>query len=179
MSCDIELAIDDDCPVELKVYCEPGLEIEIGAVGPGGPIGPQGPPGATGPKGDTGPQGPSGTSTAITLIAGPRPIGGHKAVRLLNPGTVDLVDASSVVDRNSCIGVTTNAAVSGGSVQVVTSGFVAEPSWSWVPGLDVFLGDTPGQLTQTYNSSRAFSQIVGQAVDATTLWIDIRGPLTL
>lgn len=158
------------CDIELKVYCEPGLSIELGAVGPPGPPGPTGP---------VGPEGPPGTSVALTVNAGPRPISGHRAVRFVSSGVVDMVDSSSVSDRNSCVGISLGAALSGGSLQIVTSGIVSEPSWSWAPGGDVFLGDTPGQLTQTYNPSRAFSQVIGQAIDATTLWVDIRVALTL
>lgn len=52
MSCDIELQLDDDTPIVLRVYAEPELSIELGAVGPGGPAGatgPQGPQGVAGP----------------------------------------------------------------------------------------------------------------------------------
>ncbi len=155
---------------------EPELTIQIGQVGPQGGQGPQG---VQGPQGAQGAQGPSGTATALTLLAGPRAIGGHKAVRLLTPTIADLVDATSIADRNACIGVSTGAASSGAAVTIITSGIISEPSWSWTPGGDVFLGDTPGQLTQAYSASRAFSQVVGKAIDATTLWVDLRTPVTL
>lgn len=69
------------------------------------------------------------------------------------------------------IGITSNAASSGGGVTIKTSGIMTDSNWAWTKGT-VFLG-TNGTLTQSAPTSGAIVVHVGRALTATTLQIDI------
>ena len=69
------------------------------------------------------------------------------------------------------IGITSNAASSGASVTIKTSGIMTDSNWAWTKGT-VFLG-TNGTLTQSAPTSGAIVVHVGRALTATTLQIDI------
>lgn len=72
---------------------------------------------------------------------------GHHAVMVGSDGLVYATnDDVSVISRY--IGITTQSAIAGGTVNVTVSGKLAEPSWSWVIGQPIFLG-VNGVITQT------------------------------
>ena len=122
-----------------------------------GPAGPPGPPGAI-----------LHTATAATAL------GGHRAVFIASTGAQH-ADNATEAHAGRVAGVTVAAASIGALVSFQSSGRLAEPSWTWTPDADIWLG-TAGQLTQTYPSGAVFAQRLGYAITATEMWIDIVEP---
>lgn len=117
----------------------------------------------------------TGGST-ITATAGAA-IGGHRAVVLDAAGAAFYADNTNPDHLVRFYGITTNAASLGGSLSIVQTGVVVEPSWAWTAFMPVYLGTT-GLLTQTPPAT-GFVQIVGAALSATTLFINQRDPVVI
>jgi hypothetical protein len=146
-----------------SVLVEQVQETEIVELGQQGPPGRQGPPG---PAGD-----------AITVKVGPLPIGGHSVVACNAQGELIAADATNPAHRGAVLGVVADA-YSPGDDAVVQTGFVLEHSgWSWAPG-PVLVG-LAGQLAQALPPGALFSQVIGEALSATRVLIDINPPITL
>jgi hypothetical protein len=79
---------------------------------------------------------------------------------------------------NSVLGVTTGAAINGANIQFVRQGTITEPSWSFTPDGLVFLGAN-GLLTQVPPAAPAFLVVIGCALTATSLRVNIQPPLIL
>lgn len=146
-----------------SVLVEQVRETEIVELGQQGPPGRQGPPG---PAGD-----------AITVKVGPLPISGHSVVACNAQGELIAADATNPAHRGAVLGVVADA-YSPGDDAVVQTGFVLEHSgWAWAPG-PVLVG-LAGQLAQALPPGALFSQVIGQALSATRVLIDINPPITL
>ena len=128
--------------------------------GPAGPAGPMGPPGAT----------------YMTFAAGSA-LGGHKVVKAGPLGAVYYADSDYPVDAGGVLGVTMHAVLSGDPVNVQATGEMDESSWSWTPGLPVFLGPL-GTLTQTPPTT-GFQLVIGVASAPTKLVISIKQAIIL
>jgi hypothetical protein len=86
--------------------------------------------------------------------------------------------SSSVVNSaNKILGLTSGSVVNGQPVEVVTSGTITEPSWSWLIGDAVYVS-TNGTLAQTVPTSGYILQ-VGVATNSTTINIDLKLPIIL
>lgn len=130
-----------------------------------------------GPAGPQGPIGPSGGS-AITAICGAA-LGGHRMVRYRAfDALIDYASAAAPADFGNVLGMTIHAADEGDPVDVIRSGAIIEPSWSWIVGAPVYLG-VSGALTQTPPTAPSFCMIVGFPVTATMLFISGREPVNL
>lgn len=125
-----------------------------------------------GVRGPPGPEGPAG-GTSLTFPAGAA-LGGHRAVRLLN-GAAIYASNDAPDDRNLVVGITRGAAVEGDDVVIQSVGLMAEPSWSWTPDRQVFLG-LNGLLTQTPPTS-GFILIIGIAVASDQILIGAKMPI--
>lgn len=151
--------------------------VAVGVMGPTGPTGPQGPQGDTGPQGAPG---PSGASTT-TLTAGAA-LSGHRIVvsSSLASGEVLYGSNDSAADARLVLGMTTGAASSGSSIDVVHFGEITEPSWSWTLGMPIYLG-TNGYMTQTAPTSPTalFSMVVAFPISPTSIFVSIREPIFL
>ena len=133
-----------------------------------GQQGPAGIPGIPGPAGGTAMQ-----FTATSAIGGHRVLSLNAANELIYASSDDLGTAHKIV------GLSLNAASPGGTVSVMRSGEVEEPSWNWVTTLPVYLGAN-GLLTQTPPVvPAAFSLIVGFPTSTTGLFISVREPITI
>jgi hypothetical protein len=129
----------------------------------------QGPPGRNGDAG--------GDGSNLTYIAGGA-IGGHRFVAL-DGDELRYAGNDAIEDASLTLGLSLNAAASGGDVEVQFSGPVFNAGWSWSPGLPVYLG-TNGQLTQTPPAAPAvFALTVGHALAADTLNLRIGDPIIL
>lgn len=126
--------------------------------------------GLRGPKGDPG--GSTFTRTAAQAL------GGHRAVVAVGENGADYASASDVSHFGRLIGITSGAVSSGAEATITSIGPVDEPSWTWTPGGDVYLGDS-GLLTQTVPLAAAFLQRVGFALTATRLWVELSEPILL
>ena len=103
-------------------------------------------------------------------------IGGHRVVRLLPDGSVDLASCADPDCLGSVIGITTQAADVGAQVAVAVGGEVDEPSWSWQPG-PIYLGEE-GALTQVAPAS-GFVVRVALALGASRILVAIDDPYQL
>ncbi len=131
--------------------------------------------GIPGPEGKRGPAGPAGD--AITVKVGPLPISGHSVVACNAQGELIAADATNPAHRGAVLGVVADA-YSPGDDAVVQTGFVLEHSgWAWAPG-PVLVG-LAGQLAQALPPGALFSQVIGEALSATRVLIDINPPITL
>lgn len=101
------------------------------------------------------------------------PLSALRAVRLLP----DLrAVACEPADAASLAGLAVTAAAAGAAVSIRTAGVVRDASWSWTPGLPLFLAPG-GALTHTPPGSGPLRQVaIAQAADAVLLAF---GPLVL
>lgn len=128
--------------------------------------GPPGPRGVPGPAGD-----------AQTVPVGPSPLSGHTIVAADANGELIYADASNAAHRFAVLGLI-DSAYSPGEDAVVQTGFIVEHlGWTWTPG-PVFLG-LGGAIVQTVPGSAVFCQVVGLALSATRVLVDIQPPITI
>lgn len=121
-----------------------------------------------------GPQGPPGDSTITAEAA--EALGGHRAVAWRSDRTIELADNTTSAHRWATVGVTTGAASLGAEASIQAGGLLVEPSWSWTPLGLIYLG-TAGALTQTPPTAPAFLRVLGHAIDATSMWVDVQQPI--
>lgn len=103
-------------------------------------------------------------------------IGGHIAV-IADTGGVSPASSSNLDHVSSVIGITNAAVTTGGTVEVVTSGSITEPSWNWTPGEPVFLSSN-GTLSHAVPSIGFILQM-GVASSATSISMLMRQPIIL
>ena len=111
-------------------------------------------------------QGPPGAGLAVLAAEA---LGGHRVV------TADGLHCTPQ-DADRAIGITTGAAALGQSASVLPSGPMTEPSWTWTPGLPLFIG-AAGVLTQTAPPTGKVRRIAF-ALTATLINIDFLPPIT-
>lgn len=130
---------------------------------------------SAGEQGPPGPPGASGvvTSTHIAATA----LGGHRFV-LISAAGAGYASSDTPAHFGRVIGMTVGAADVGEPATVQSSGKITEPSWSWDTSKPVFLG-TNGVPTQVAPAAPSFMQVVGFPVSPTTLYIDLREPVSL
>lgn len=145
-------------PTELVVEHSP-VEIVIEDHGMRGPQGDPGPPGSSAPI----------TLQRIAAVA----LGGHRVVLVTDANEFNYASASTL--SRIPVGITTGASNLGALATALTSGSMTEPSWSWTPGGDIFLGEL-GVLTQTPPTNAAVLTL-GRALSATVILVDIEPPI--
>lgn len=131
-----------------------------------------GPPGPQGPAGPMGPSGGAGVERVADVA-----LGGHRVVRATSVDGVDYASNDQPSHRDVVIGITSNAASSGGAVSVVSAGAMTEGSWSWTPGLPIYAG-LNGALTQTPPVS-GWLRILGFATSPTSIVVQLLPPIVL
>jgi hypothetical protein len=141
-----------------EVISETIVEVEVLEVAEQGPPGPPGPGGSV-----------SHTATASVAI------GGHRAVINTVDG-VAYADASDPTHIARVVGVTTSSAAGGSPVTFQASGKITEPSWTWTPDADIFVG-LNGLLTQSIPGTAAFAQRLGFALSPTEMWVELGEPI--
>lgn len=132
---------------------------------------------AQGPAGRPGEPGAAIYAT-VAFEAGAA-ISGHRAVSLVD-GVLQYADNRNIDDASLLEGISTNAAVLGGTVNVRVAGIITNTgTWFWTPGLPVYLGQD-GNLTQTPPQAPAvFSIEVGNALAPDTIDVRIGPPILL
>lgn len=130
-----------------------------------------------GPAGPPGMPGPSGGSAMLFTASGA--IGGHRVLALDAANQVIYAGNDIPGTEHKIIGMSLNAAAPGGTINVVRSGEVIEPSWGWNTTLPVYLG-VNGLLTQTPPAApAAYSLIVGFPTSPTGLFMTVREPINI
>lgn len=125
--------------------------------------------------GAQGPQGPPGASTTFVYILAAENLGGNRVVSTNSLGKLVYPDLTQL--DQTVIGITTGAANADTLAEVQISGLQAEPSWSWLPNLPIFVG-TSGTLTQTVPATNTVLQIA-RPVTQTKIFIDLQQPIYL
>jgi len=82
-------------------------------------------------------------------------------------------DETGTVDR-TFLGVSLEAGTDGNPLEVALSGsFVRDDTWNWTVGGAIYVGTTPGQLTQTAPSATDNEvRVVGYAVSADVMRVE-------
>jgi hypothetical protein len=131
--------------------------------------------GIPGPRGKQGIPGPAGGATLVPV--GPEPISGHSAVAVDADGLLVPADCTLPAHLGAVLGVVVNAYSPGDDAVVQTSFPLEHVGWTWSPG-PVYVG-AAGQLTQALPAGALFSQLVGVALSATRVLIDLQPPITI
>jgi hypothetical protein len=125
-------------------------------------------------EGRQGPAGPSGANSTTLTTA--EAIGGHRLVTTDASGLAIYADSSDVSHAGRVVGLSTGAASLGGTVTVQYGGSLTDPSFSYTPGDILYVG-TNGLISTTPGT--AFSQVIGYAEAATTIFIRIHQPILI
>ena len=157
---DTELLIIDD---ESEIIIEVDTDVEVLEAAAQGPRGPQGIPG------------PAGGAT--TVMVGAAPISGHTAVALDSGGLLVYADCTNPAHIGAVQGVVGNAYSPGDQAVVQTDFELVHAGWTFSPG-PVFVG-TAGALVQMLPPGAVFAQVVGFALAATRVRIDVQPPIVL
>lgn len=121
-----------------------------------------------GPPGPRGPAGlPGGATNPFTSDIA---IGGGRVVYLDSSGYLKYTDPTTA-STTKTIGITTNAASAGGTVNVQSVGVLQDPAFSFVVGQAVFAGAN-GTLTQTPPAASNVLR-VGVATTTNSLLVDL------
>lgn len=129
-------------------------------------------PGIPGPPG----AGAAGSNVTFQKIAA-QAISGHRVVRAVNATEVDIASSGISSHAETILGITSNAANAGDFLNVVSHGFITEPSWAFVPDQFVFVGIN-GAITQVAPSgpTSLYQRVIGVAVSPDTIFVDL-GPV--
>jgi len=144
--------------LELPPAFETVLEVGQGVSGPPGPAGP-----------------PGGSATQYTASAA---LSGHTVIAIDSDGEAFYASSDQLSHALRVAGVSIGAAVLGEPITVVSAGLIVHGGWSWTPGSPVFVG-LNGALTQSLPVGAVFSRVIGQAVSATGLLVDLQPPIVI
>jgi len=160
MTTDTELLIIDD---ESEIIIEVNTDVEVLEAAAQGPRGPQGIPG------------PAGGAT--TVMVGAAPISGHAAVALGADGLLIYADCTNPAHLGAVLGVVANA-YSPGDLAVVQTDFdLTHAGWAFATG-PIFAG-AGGALVQALPPGALFAQVLGYALSATRIHIDVQPPIAI
>ena len=160
MTTDTELLIIDD---ESEIIIEVNTDVEVLEAAAQGPRGPQGIPG------------PAGGATLVTVCAAP--VSGHTAVALGADGLLIYADCTNPAHLGAVLGVVANAYGAGDPAVVQTSFDLSHSGWAFTPG-PVFAG-VGGAIVQTLPPGAVFAQVLGYALSATRIHIDVQPPIAI
>lgn len=128
-----------------------------------------------GPRGIQGIPGPAGGATLVTV--GAAPISGHTAVALGADGLLIYADCTNPSHLGAVLGVVANAYGAGEPAVVQTSFDLSHAGWAFTPG-PVFAG-AGGAIVQTLPPGAVFAQVLGYALSATRIHIDVQPPIAI
>jgi hypothetical protein len=117
-------------------------------------------------------------STADLIKPAAIALSGHKVVYISSAG-VNYASSRDITTKGLAVGVTTGASALGANSTIRTGGEIIEPSWAWTAAQPVFLGQD-GALSQSGPAPPdLFSQIIGMAISATSIYVNIQPPIVL
>ena len=128
-----------------------------------------------GPRGILGIPGPAGGATVVTV--GAAPLSGHTAVAMGADGLLIYADCTNPAHIGAVQGVIANAYGAGDPAVVQTDFDMVHAGWAFATG-PVFVG-TGGALVQTVPLGAVFAQVVGYALSATRIRVDVQPPIVL
>lgn len=122
-------------------------------------------------------QGPAGTSTSPSYTTAAA-LSGHQVIALNLSGLATYASSDDLSMAFRVVGISTNAASSGGSITVQDKDVMTHGGWSWTPGQIIYLG-LNGVLTNTVPVSATFILVMGKALSATSILVGIQPPIAL
>lgn len=131
--------------------------------------------GIEGPRGLRGEAGPAGGARLVTV--GATPLSGHSAVAQDAGGLLVYADCTRPIPQGAALGLLSSAYQAGDDAVVQTDYDIEHGGWAWTLG-PVFLGSS-GALTQSPTAGAVFLQVIGWAVSAARIRIDIQPPVIL
>ena len=130
--------------------------------------------GVPGVRGLEGPAGPEGGTTTLPVAA---PLGGHSVVAANAQGALVPADCTLPAHLGAVLGVVANAYTPGEAAAVQIAYLLEHVGWSWATG-PVYVG-VAGALTQALPPGALFCQVVGFALSATRVLVDLQPPIQL
>lgn len=127
-----------------------------------------------GPPGPPGAQGPAGGATLVPV--GSTPISGHSAVAVNSAGLLVPADCTLAAHLGAVLGVVDRSWSPGEQAEAKTAFPLEHVGWSWTPG-PVYVG--AGQLVQILPPGALFCQVVGHALSATRVLVDLQPPISI
>lgn len=131
--------------------------------------------GVPGPRGIQGIPGPAGGATVVTV--GATPLSGHTAVAMDADGLLIYADCTNPAHIGAVQGVIANAYGAGDPAVVQTSFDIHHAGWTFTPG--PVLAGAGGALVQTLPAGAVFAQVIGYALSATRVHIDVQPPIAI
>lgn len=131
--------------------------------------------GVPGPRGLRGEPGPAGGARLVTV--GATPLSGHSAVAQDAGGLLVYADCTRPIPQGAALGLLSSAYQAGDDAVVQTDYDIEHGGWAWTLG-PVFLGSS-GALTQSPTVGAVFLQVIGWAVSAARIRIDIQPPILI
>lgn len=128
-----------------------------------------------GPRGIQGIPGPAGGATVVTV--GAAPLSGHTAVAMDAGGLLIYADCTNPAHIGAVQGVIANAYGAGDPAVVQTDFDLTHAGWAFATG-PVFVG-AAGALVQALPIGAVFAQVLGYALSATRIRIDVQPPIAL
>lgn len=119
---------------------------------------------------------PGSPGGAGAVYAAAEPVSGHTVMAVDSTGQVFPASADTLSHALRLAGVSINAAATGDDVTVVGAGLVQHAGWAFTPDAPVFLG-LGGALVQSVPLGAVFTQVVGKAVSATRLLVQLQPPV--
>lgn len=116
------------------------------------------------------------TGGPATLIAG-EAISGHTAYIVGEGGKAFIADPTNPLHQ-FVQGVTISAAAQDAAVQIQSDGMLTHVGWTFTPGGLVYVG-LLGQLTQVLPGTAVFQKVVGVALTATTISLNLQPAIFL
>lgn len=123
-----------------------------------------------------GPAGPRGEPGGALALEAGATLHGHRAIAINADGLGVHADAGTLAHALSTVGITEQAATTGDTFQVTSTGSIVHSGWTWTPG-PVLLG-LDGVLTQTLPPGALFALQVGWG-DGDTLAVRFSTPIHL
>lgn len=124
-----------------------------------------------------GPQGLPG-ETVLSYVAG-QDISSLFVVKLNSNAEAVYASCKDPSSFLRVIGITQNAALVGGSLNVRKYGVISDPTWNWDLDKNIFLGED-GRLVQYPDISGAvFVQSVGYPINSTSMFVNLNTPITI
>ena len=130
----------------------------------------QGPAGGVAYFGVEADQNAAGISAASVYLPSPSPLNAFKVITTDESGNAVYADSGTVAHANRIVGVSANAALSGGTVTVQLSGELFNSGWNWPASALLYLGEN-GEIVTAQTG--AFSQPIGYAESPKKIFIRV------
>ena len=128
-----------------------------------------------GAQGIPGPPGLPGSGSASFNVTASATVSQYAAIAIVG-GVTTLADSSNLAHVSKLCGLAASTALAGAELVVQFSSTIVNIGWNWQPG-PIYLGPS-GTISQTAPTV-GFVQIIGIAINPTTILLQLQPPLVL